>query len=187
MSEIVQHSSESVEWYSPEKILVPAQEVLGGIELDPASCELANKVVKAERFFTKEDDGLARSWEADSLFLNPPYGWHDYPGGTPRAYIWTQKLIEEYERGCVKEAILLVKAAIETEWFEPLWDRVICFPKGRVNFWREDGGTGAPHASAVVYFGEHPGKFVSVFKKLGRIPLLVTGIQGPSQQRLFAA
>lgn len=187
MSEIIQHSSESVEWYSPEKIVEPSREVLGGIELDPASCELANKVIRAERFFTVEDDGLAQPWEARTLFLNPPYGWHDYPGGTPRALVWTRKLIEEYEAGRVEEAILLVKAAIETEWFEPLWDRVVCFPRGRVNFWREDGGHGAPHASAVVYLGEHPGKFVRVFKSIGRIPLLVTENDRPEQLRLFAA
>lgn len=39
--------------------------------LDPCS----NKEnAKCEKFFTKEDDGLAQDWSGERVFMNPPYG-----------------------------------------------------------------------------------------------------------------
>ena len=51
------------EWYTPLRIIEPARRVLGEIDLDPASCEAANRVVKATRIFTESDDGLTQKWE----------------------------------------------------------------------------------------------------------------------------
>jgi hypothetical protein len=45
----------------------------GCIELDPASCKEANKVVGARRIFTKENDGLEQSWNAHRIYVNPPF------------------------------------------------------------------------------------------------------------------
>ena len=47
-------------------------------DFDPASCPEANKIVKAKRFFTKEDDALSRNWrehklEKLNIWCNPPY------------------------------------------------------------------------------------------------------------------
>jgi len=52
------HVSVDRNWYTPELYIEMAREVMGGIDLDPASDEEAQKVVKAERFFDKEADGL---------------------------------------------------------------------------------------------------------------------------------
>jgi hypothetical protein len=35
------------------------REVLGEIDLDPASCADANKIVRAKQFFTQEDNGYS--------------------------------------------------------------------------------------------------------------------------------
>ena len=43
------------------------------IDLDPASCEMAQEVVKAKTYCTEQDDGLSMSWSG-CVFLNPPYG-----------------------------------------------------------------------------------------------------------------
>ena len=41
------------------------------ITLDPCA---SPDNAKCEDFFTIEDDGLARSWEGQVVFMNPPYG-----------------------------------------------------------------------------------------------------------------
>lgn len=70
-----QHSSESNEWYTPPAIVELASRSLGGsIDLDPASSSEANRVVKARRIFTVTDEALFRSWEAETIFVNPPGG-----------------------------------------------------------------------------------------------------------------
>lgn len=190
MSGIIQHSSKSNEWFSPELILTPARAVFGGvIELDPASCELANKEVKALEYFTKDDDGLGKEWKARTVFCNPPYGWLDYPGGTSNLEVWTKKMADEYRLGHFEEGILVAKSDTGVGWFERLWEHTICFPFKRIKF-NKPGKTKpstVPHSSVIVYFGEHPGRFVREFKSIGRIPLLVSEAPKSLQKELFAA
>src|SRR5262249_6260612 len=56
-------SSMSNEWYTPAKYIAAARQVLGGIDLDPASCEAANKTVQAGKFYTIDNNGLQFPWE----------------------------------------------------------------------------------------------------------------------------
>ena len=63
--------------------------MLGGIDLDPASNAEANRVVRAEVFFSSADDGLGKSWEG-RVWLNPPY--------SPEKGLMTIALAREGER-----------------------------------------------------------------------------------------
>lgn len=76
---IVQHSSESAEHASPPEVVGHALRTLGGIDLDPASCELANTVVEADVYFDLADDGFNRDWFG-RVFVNPPGGLCDATG-----------------------------------------------------------------------------------------------------------
>lgn len=115
----------SNEWYTPAQYVNAAREVMGSIELDPASCTVANQIVKAERYYTQEQNGLVQNWKSCSIWLNPPFG---STNGKSNMAMWTAKLIEEYAASSVKQAVLLCMANTEASWFEPLWTYPICFP-----------------------------------------------------------
>ena len=60
------------EWGTPEKYIALAREVMGEIDLDPASNEHAQRTVQARQYFTREDSGLVHPW-VGRVWLNPPY------------------------------------------------------------------------------------------------------------------
>lgn len=157
----------SNEWYTQAKHLAAAREVMGSIELDPASCEFANQIVKAKRYYTQEQNGLAQDWMCASMWLNPPFG---STNGKSNMAMWTARLREKYAAGRVKQAILLCMANTEGSWFEPLWDYPICFPCPRVLFHRPDG-TLDHHiqGTCFVYLGPSMGRFVNTFRKFGPV------------------
>jgi hypothetical protein len=58
---------------TPRYILRPVREALGGaIDLDP--CTLADNPTEAARFYYPPMDGATLSWDAERIFVNPPYG-----------------------------------------------------------------------------------------------------------------
>lgn len=75
------HSSESKEWYTPAAPVEIARAVMGGIDCDPASCEEANRTIRAGTYYTRETNGLTSPWFG-RVWLNCPYG---YEGGTCKA------------------------------------------------------------------------------------------------------
>lgn len=162
----VLHSSESNEWYTPTRYIEAVRQVLGTIDLDPASCEMANQTIQAERFFSDNDDGLAHEWQG-TVFLNPPYG---KDGGESNAGKWTRHLIEQYRKGNTAEAILLVNAFTESGWFKPLFDFPICFTDHRIKFYRPGAEANQPaHGSAFVYLGKDIDGFARVFSEFGTV------------------
>jgi hypothetical protein len=67
-------SATTSNWYTPPYIIEPARAFLGGaIDLDPASCALANRTVGARRIITEAEDALSCDWGSGrSIFCNPP-------------------------------------------------------------------------------------------------------------------
>jgi phage N-6-adenine-methyltransferase len=156
------------EWFTPEHIIKAARRVLGGIDLDPASCSAANTIVGALLYYSPErgTDGLEMEWWARAVWLNPPYS------DTGR---WVEKLITEHQAGRVQEAIVLVNAKTETAWFDLLFEHAsICFIRGRLSFVAGDGGDSSTGrcGSVAAYLGQ-PGPmadlFRDVFGELGRV------------------
>lgn len=158
----VSHNSGNNEWYTPSEIIERAKEVMGGIDLDPASSAEANKVVGAKRIFTEKEDGLKQTWKG-RVWMNPPYA-SDLIGQ------FCQKLSQCYDEKDVEEAIVLVNNSTETGWFQDLckFAKVICFPKSRVKFWNPQKISAAPlQGQAIIYFGKQPGDFILRFRKFG--------------------
>ena len=136
---------------------------MGGIDLDPASSPEANEVVRASRFYTREDYGLIQDWTANSIFVNPPFG--DAVGE------FVEKLLATYESGAVSQAILLVAARTDTQWFKLLYDYPLCFVEGRGVYWNPGRPSGESFASVFAYLGPNLGSFVLEFSQYGTVYL----------------
>ena len=159
-------SSESPEWYTPARYIEAARDVLGGIDLDPASCAAANETVKATRWFGPADDSLNRDW-CGRVWMNPPYG-RSAPQGCDA---FVPKLAAEHEAGRVQAAVLLVSAhSTDTRWFAHLWPHTLCFSDHRLVFWNTDGNDQGPtFGTAFAYLGPDPKRFAERFGEFGAV------------------
>jgi hypothetical protein len=160
-------SSQNDSWRTPARYIEAARLVMGAIDLDPASSEEANQVVKAFNYFDKELDGLDQLWYG-RLYCNPPYG--KSAEGKSMQGQFAAKLVAEYEAGNVEEAILLVNLYFGYEWFAPLRSRPMCLVDHRIAFAHPDTGEEGDEAKAssvFVYFGKSPAKFYRVFSEFG--------------------
>lgn len=160
----VSYNTGQSEWYTPREYIEAARQALGNIDLDPASIEQANAVVQADRFYTITEDGLTQEW-GGRVWMNPPYSKGLIDG-------FMEKMARDYLAGDVKEAIVLVNNATETNWFQTVLRHVsaVCFPRGRVRFWGPEGETGAPlQGQAVLYLGDEVDRFVAAFGEIGLI------------------
>ncbi|SRR6266568_2332550 len=177
-------SSESEEWYTPRKYIEAARQVMGAIDLDPASNPFANQIVKASRYYTKEDNGLTYPWTG-RVWLNPPYGKDDRRGKSNQE-MWSHRLIAQYQAGITTEAVLLVNAVTGNAWFQPLWNYPICFTNHRIRFYNAQVEAGQPtHSNVLVYFGKNEQKFLETFRKFGRIVRAIDTPSEPSHLELW--
>lgn len=167
--QLVNQSSGIVEYYTDPRIPGAAREVMGGIDLDPASCLLANAFgVFASRIFTKEDNGLVHDWDG-RVWLNHPFHRGENPcpedrtrcdkkvcvrptgadkKGPPRGHIdyripsnkdWIGTAVLEYESGNATALILICFSSTSESWFRPLLSYPLCFLTPRTNYYRPDG------------------------------------------------
>ncbi|NCJ05183.1 hypothetical protein GS597_01340 [Synechococcales cyanobacterium C] len=154
-----EHSSESEEWYTPSHVLERVLACLGSVDLDPAAETLENPNVPANAHYTAELDGLSDRVWAGKIYLNPPYG--------RSIGRWVERLLWEYVSENVTEAILLVPARTDTEWWKQLQHFPVCLCWGRLRF--SGSKTGAPFPSAIFYLGKSADAFYDAFADLGGI------------------
>ena len=95
--------------------------------------------------------------------MNPPYA-------QPLVKLFCDKLVFHVGAGDVPTAVVLVNNATETEWFGTLVSvaSALCFPKGRVQFWQDSGGAGAPlQGQTILYIGRDQERFYAAFRSFG--------------------
>ena len=131
-------SSNTPEWATPQSFFDALNQEFH-FDLDPCS---THENAKCERHFTKEDDGLSKSWGGGIVFCNPPYG-RELPK-------WVKKCYEESQRGAF--VVMLIPARTDTRWFHDyIYGKAeIRFIKGRLKF--GNAKQSAPFPSMVVVF-----------------------------------
>lgn len=159
----VVNNSGNNEWYTPLIYIDAAREVMGSIDTDPASCQIANQTVKATTYYTKELNGLTLPWSGN-VWMNPPYG-------QPEIVQFCEAL--KAKRQEFNQAIVLVNNATETGWFQTLLSiaEAICLPKSRIRFLDETGqqANSPIQGQTFFYFGPHKEKFKAIFKQFGGV------------------
>lgn len=122
------------EWYSGPDVIDFARKVMGSIDTDPATSYIAQEHIKAQTWYTKEDDGLTLPWYGN-VWCNPPYSRGDVDG-------FVDKAIEECYNGNAAQILMLVNSATDTAWYHKLLENssyVLIF-RGRIKFWKMFGG-----------------------------------------------
>lgn len=128
------------DWETPQA-LFDELDAVHHFTLDPCS---THGNAKCAKHYTEEDDGLAQSWEGETVFCNPPYG--------REIGKWVRKCAEESRHAKV---VMLIPARTDTAYFHDyIYGRAeVTFLRGRLKF--ERGGValqGAPFPSMIVEF-----------------------------------
>lgn len=155
---------QTFEWYTPPKYIEMAREVMGEIDLDPASNAIAQEWIKAKYFYTQEEDGLIQRWFGN-VWVNPPYG-RKYPR------LFLERAIERYNSGEIQQAILLLNRT-GASWYLRLKDKctAICQASKRIAFMSPEGvqEKSPRYYNDFLYLGESTLEFQRVFGHIGRI------------------
>jgi phage N-6-adenine-methyltransferase len=152
------------EWYTPSKYIEMARDVLGTIDVDPASNVTAQATVRSDRYYTVDNSGLDKEW-CGQVWMNPPYS-------QPEINQFADKLLEELKAGRTKAAIVLTNNSGDTSWHQALADdsKAMCITRGRIKFESPTRTSNSPATGqSFFYFGPDPDRFAEVFKDIGRI------------------
>ena len=157
-------SKKNNDWYTPERYVEAGRTVMGGIDLDPASSDIANKVVQAKAYFTAENDGLEKDWHG-RVWMNPPFSM-------PLVQQFVDKLIAEWRSGRIKQATVITNNATDTGWFHDLLSEagIACLTRGRVRFYSPKNDGMAPRqGQAFFYLGPRKEQFIETFENFGAL------------------
>jgi len=119
-------------WYTPKWLVDNIREILGSIDTDPMSCDVAQTIVKAQNYYTKENSGLDKEWYGN-VFMNPPYSRELYP-------VAIDYFLDQYHYENIANGIVLTRNNTETKSTQKLLhqcDNALFFNK-RIVFWNPD-------------------------------------------------
>lgn len=140
MNTNVMFSSETDLWATPIDFFNKLNDEFN-FTLDPCANEENHK---CKKYYTKEQDGLSKSWTGEVVFCNPPYG--------RVIKHWVKKgYLESLNENTT--VVMLLPARTDTCWFhEYIYNKAneIRFVKGRLKF--GDSKNSAPFPSMVVVF-----------------------------------
>ena len=165
-------NTKSKEWGTPPIYVEAVKKFFGGkIALDP--CSNVHSIVNADvEYLLPVHDGLKDLWDFPTIYVNPPYGI-DKPSKTSIKHWLVRCAKANQQHGA--EVLALIPVATNTgHWKNSVFGKAtaVCFLYDtRLKFLEngEDGGSGAPMACAMVYWGGHYDKFYDVFTNHGAV------------------
>ena len=163
------HSMQTSQWFTPPEYVEAAREVMRSIDLDPASCAEANKVVRARTYHSEQEDGLAWLWRGN-VFLNPP-GGKNAQGSLVRQF-WERLILSDGVEqaiwiGYSLEQLQTLQACVATPLSYPM-----CVPRRRIAF--VGAGKSPSHGNYITYIGESMAgrrRFSDIFSRFGQVRL----------------
>lgn len=116
------YSSDKLDWEIPRDFFDTLDREFH-FTLDPCCTK---ESAKCKKYYTKEDNGLIKSWKGEIVFVNPPYG-RDIAE-------WVKKCYLESLEGTI--IVLLIPARTDTHYFhEYIYNRAeLRFIRGRLKF-----------------------------------------------------
>lgn len=119
------------DWQTPPEVFEPLNAEFR-FTLDPCATPSS---AKCERFYTESDNGLAKPWAGERVFMNPPYG--------REIYAWTRKAREEARAGAL--VVGLLPASCDLAWWhdDVVGHAEVRYIRGRVRFL-----TGGPYRAS---------------------------------------
>jgi hypothetical protein len=160
------------EYGTPERYMLVVRELLGGIDYDPFSNAAANNIVKAERFSTKQDSSFDLSWEARTVWYQPPFS-------APLVTMAADKLASEWQAQHFESAAGLTNCDPSTGWYQTLleYSDAHCQVDHRIAFLLN----GEPlkqnrYAQTFWYFGKDITGFHRLFRQFGQVCMTLRGV-----------
>lgn len=131
-------SSNSDEWETPRDLYDKLNERFR-FTLDPCST-IENHL--CDKYYTKKDNGLEKSWKGERVFVNPPYS---------SIKQWAEKCYNEYKTNGTT-VVMLIPSRTDTKYFhEYIYHKAeIEFIKGRLHF--SNAKNAAPFPSMIVIY-----------------------------------
>lgn len=131
-------TSNSDEWETPLEVYTKLNERFR-FTLDPCSTK-ENHL--CDKYYTKEENGLFKSWKGETVFVNPPYS---------EIKKWVEKCYKEYETNGTT-VVMLIPSRTDTRYFHNyIYHKAeIEFIKGRLHF--SNSKNSAPFPSMIVIY-----------------------------------
>ena len=185
-----------IDFVSPPELIGITTSFFGGqIDLDPASSEVANTLISADKFFTQNDDGIKQTWKAKSLYLYPPRDFlnNDEQPKDPYIFkkrkrfqrsaqrVWLETCLRKYRKNEFDEAIVFLtssEVALLTTQKIGL-DLPLCIAKERPELLIDAPGLpklGRTRCFGFVYYfpssnntEKRIGEFIDLYSSFGRV------------------
>jgi len=123
------------EWYTPNMYMQDVKSVIGAIDLDPCSCEYANRTVQAKSYITREQNALQLQWDkVITLYANPPYS-------TGVISKFVNCILQHYAANGFQHGIILINNVSDTKYWQHLaaTSAMFCSTNHRIAFVDKNG------------------------------------------------